>query len=67
MTTNAIMAGAFLVSATFLSNPAQAEDLVFTLKNGTQSILTRFYTSPVSTGRGTSSESRCSVLARRSN
>ncbi|WP_132533060.1 hypothetical protein [Rhizobium sp. PP-F2F-G48] len=41
------MAGALLVSATFLSNPAQAEDLVFTLKNGTQSVLTRFYTSPV--------------------
>lgn len=27
--------------------PAKAEDLVFTLKNGTESVLTRFYTSPV--------------------
>lgn len=26
---------------------AQAEDLVFNLKNGTNSVLTRFYTSPV--------------------
>ncbi|WP_137392612.1 hypothetical protein [Agrobacterium larrymoorei] len=26
---------------------AQAEDLVFNLKNGTSSVLTRFYTSPV--------------------
>ncbi|KQS72978.1 hypothetical protein ASG39_04460 [Rhizobium sp. Leaf371] len=47
MTTKASIAGALLVSVTFLSNPAQAEDLVFTLKNGTQSVLTRFYTSPV--------------------
>lgn len=29
------------------SAPAHAEDLVFTLKNGTQSVLTRFYSSPV--------------------
>ncbi|MDD1500545.1 hypothetical protein PVA19_19140 [Agrobacterium sp. CNPSo 3708] len=26
---------------------AQADDLTFTLKNGTKSVLTRFYTSPV--------------------
>ncbi|MHC5655330.1 hypothetical protein [Stappia sp.] len=30
-----------------VSAPAQAEDLVFTLKNGTNSVLTHFYTSPV--------------------
>lgn len=30
-----------------LAGPALAEDLVFTLKNGTGSVLTRFYTSPV--------------------
>lgn len=29
--------------------PAHADDLTFTLKNGTQSILTHFYTSPVGT------------------
>ncbi|ODT07443.1 MAG: hypothetical protein ABS58_06960 [Mesorhizobium sp. SCN 65-20] len=34
-------------AALSISVPAQAEDLVFTLKNGTQSVLTRFYTSPV--------------------
>lgn len=27
--------------------PSKAEDLVFTLKNGTHSVLTNFYTSPV--------------------
>jgi hypothetical protein len=27
---------------------AKADDLVFTLKNGTNSVMTRFYTSPVS-------------------
>ena len=27
--------------------PSYAEDLVFTLKNGTKSVLTNFYTSPV--------------------
>lgn len=30
-----------------LAGPALAEDLVFQLKNGTNSVLTRFYTSPV--------------------
>lgn len=30
-----------------VSVSAQAEDLTFTLKNGTKSVLTRFYTSPV--------------------
>ncbi len=36
-------------SAVFLSlcASAKAEDLTFTLKNGTNSVLTRFYTSPV--------------------
>ncbi|MEI5679711.1 MULTISPECIES: hypothetical protein [unclassified Mesorhizobium] len=29
---------------------AQAEDLVFTLKNGTNSVLSEFYTSPVGVG-----------------
>lgn len=31
----------------YASATAQAEDLTFTLKNGTKSVLTRFYTSPV--------------------
>ncbi len=31
------------------STQAHAEDLVFTLKNGTDSVLTRFYTSPSGT------------------
>lgn len=35
------------VAVLCVSAPAQAEDLVFTLKNGTKSVLTRFYTSPV--------------------
>ncbi len=30
-----------------ISAAAKAEDLTFTLKNGTNSVLTRFYTSPV--------------------
>lgn len=30
-----------------VSAPAQAEDLVFTLKNGTNSVLNNFYASPV--------------------
>ena len=30
-----------------LAGPASADDLVFQLKNGTKSVLTRFYTSPV--------------------
>lgn len=33
-----------------LSAPAWADDLTFTLKNGTKSVLTRFYTSPVGVG-----------------
>jgi opacity protein-like surface antigen len=30
-----------------LAGPASADDLVFQLKNGTKSVLTHFYTSPV--------------------
>lgn len=40
----------FSVAATalvMLAGPALADDLVFQLKNGTKSVLTRFYTSPV--------------------
>ena len=40
----ALMASAVVLC---VSAPAQAEDLVFSLKNGTNSVLTRFYTSPV--------------------
>ena len=41
---------ASLVSVTVaFSTQAHAEDLVFTLKNGTDSVLTRFYTSPSGT------------------
>ncbi len=40
----AAMASVFLLG---VSGVAQADDLVFTLKNGTKSVLTRFYTSPV--------------------
>ncbi|MCA0277114.1 MAG: hypothetical protein LCH86_14020 [Proteobacteria bacterium] len=36
-----------LAAVALASAPAKAEDLVFTLKNGTKSVLTRFYTSPV--------------------
>ena len=38
-----------LASAVMLASAASshAEDLIFTLKNGTQSVLTNFYTSPV--------------------
>lgn len=36
-----------LTTVVLASAPAKAEDLVFTLKNGTKSVLTRFYTSPV--------------------
>lgn len=32
---------------TFSTVPSYADDLVFTLKNGTKSVLTRFYSSPV--------------------
>lgn len=35
------------MTAIALATTAQAEDLVFTLKNDTNSILTHFYTSPV--------------------
>lgn len=38
---------ALSTAALCVAAPAQAEDLVFSLKNGTQSVLTRFYTSPV--------------------
>ncbi|PSJ62013.1 hypothetical protein [Pseudaminobacter soli (ex Li et al. 2025)] len=40
----AVFAAAGFVSA----GSASADDLVFTLKNGTNSVMTRFYTSPVS-------------------
>ena len=35
------------VALAMLAGPALAEDLVFQLKNGTKSVLTRFHTSPV--------------------
>lgn len=41
----------FAVAASVMTlcaiTPAKADDLIFTLKNGTNSVLTRFYTSPV--------------------
>lgn len=40
---SAVLATAGIVSV----GAASAEDLVFTLKNGTNSVLTEFYTSPV--------------------
>ncbi|MGV8937542.1 MAG: hypothetical protein ACOH2J_10495 [Allorhizobium sp.] len=40
------VAGA-LALLTFSTVPSYADDLVFTLKNGTKSVLTRFYSSPV--------------------
>ena len=42
------VAGA-LALLTFSTVPSSAADLVFTLKNGTQSVLTHFYSSPVGT------------------
>ncbi|WP_454286627.1 hypothetical protein [Rhizobium arsenicireducens] len=39
-----------LLATVLFSTAAQAEDLVFTLTNGTNSVLTRFYTSPVGVG-----------------
>lgn len=42
--TVAAMASVFLLG---VSGAAQAQDLVFTLKNGTKSVLTQFHTSPV--------------------
>ena len=42
-----ITAATIIASAILMSGTAQADDLVFTLKNGTKSVLTRFYTSPV--------------------
>ncbi len=41
-----LVAGAVIACAASCVS-AQAEDLVFTLKNGTTSVLTNFYTSPV--------------------
>lgn len=38
---------AFFGAAMTVAGAAQAEDLVFTLKNGTSSVLNAFYTSPV--------------------
>ncbi|MCB5201075.1 hypothetical protein LH464_01115 [Neorhizobium sp. T786] len=40
----AVVASAVFLCATI---PAKAEDLVFTLKNATNSVLTHFYSSPV--------------------
>ncbi|PZU84780.1 MAG: hypothetical protein DI528_13705 [Shinella sp.] len=42
-----LSAAGFLAAAILTTTAAQAEDLVFTLTNGTNSVLTRFYTSPV--------------------
>lgn len=47
MHTRLKLAFASLVIATALPVAAQADDLVFTLKNGTKSVLTNFYASPV--------------------
>lgn len=41
------LAVASIVAASVLPAVAQAEDLIFTLKNGTTSVLTNFYASPV--------------------
>lgn len=41
------LAVASVLAASALPAVAQAEDLVFTLKNGTNSVLTNFYASPV--------------------
>ncbi|NKN36635.1 DUF3108 domain-containing protein [Agrobacterium sp. a22-2] len=45
--TRLLSAAAVLAMVTFSAGIAQAEDLVFTLKNNTKSTLTHFYTSPV--------------------
>jgi len=46
-----MLAAALLaVAGTACVGSASAEDLVFTLKNGTDSVMTRFYTSPVNVG-----------------
>jgi hypothetical protein len=44
MNTKLLLAAA--AAAVLSSAPALAEDLVFTLKNGTDSVLTRFHSSP---------------------
>lgn len=41
------LAVASVLAVSVLPAVAQAEDLVFTLKNGTSSVLTNFYASPV--------------------
>ena len=41
-----IFAGAIALSS-IVASTAHADDLVFSLKNGTKSVLTNFYTSPV--------------------
>jgi hypothetical protein len=46
MTSKWVMA-AFFGAALTVAGGAQAEDLVFSLKNGTNSVLNAFYTSPV--------------------
>jgi len=42
-----VLSAAGMLAAVLFSSTAQAEDLVFTLTNGTNSVLTHFYTSPV--------------------
>ena len=49
MTSKWVMA-AFFGATMAAAGAAQAEDLVFTLKNGTGSVLNAFYTSPVGVG-----------------
>ena len=41
---------AIVTAAVLFAGSAQAEDLVFTLKNGTNSVLNNFYASPVGVG-----------------
>jgi len=45
-----MFAAAFAVAGIASVGTADAEDLVFTLKNGTNSVMTRFHTSPVNVG-----------------
>ncbi|MQB09416.1 MULTISPECIES: hypothetical protein [Agrobacterium] len=47
MTSKWVTAVFFGTAMTVAASAAQAEDLVFTLKNGTGSVLNAFYTSPV--------------------
>ncbi|MBK3745587.1 hypothetical protein G3A39_41230 [Paraburkholderia aspalathi] len=45
-----ILAATFLFATAFTANSAAADDLVFTLKNGTGSVLNNFFTSPTGVG-----------------